>query len=74
MILTEDQAKTKRCQEGFGPSSDKTAMQSVGIWTQPAFCIASGCMAWRWHTYDLDPVDHHQLNGLTGYCGKAGTP
>jgi hypothetical protein len=74
MILTEEEAKTKRCQESFG------------FPTQPAFpshCIGSACMAWRWKWFvtggqpDGSVTHHHTLasNGdKLGYCGKAGQP
>jgi len=89
MILTEDEAKTKRCQESFGdtnltphghmvpaPNYSGVALtgSSMALATSPSMCIASACMAWRWHEYDLDPVDRRRLSGKTGYCGKAGRP
>lgn len=73
MIVTEEEAKTKRCQEGFGPSSDKMAEIDSGLWTQPSYCIGSACMAWRW----LDQTvfwDEHRKPDAPGYCGKAGRP
>jgi len=39
MLLTEEEAKTKRCQESFGPGAGSQ---------YPYHCIGSGCMAWRW--------------------------
>ncbi len=83
MILTEEEAKTKRCQESFGDrftTKDGTMMAVAGtiyrgadpVVTSPSFCIGSACMAWRWYEED---------KGLTsdpprtyGYCGKAGKP
>lgn len=65
MIVTEDEAKTKRCH------------QSMGFEKQPAYpshCMGSACMAWRW----LDSVEYRDEpragNRLQGYCGKAGRP
>lgn len=64
MILTEKEAKTKRCQETFGPGTDE--------WTTfPAHrrCIGTACMAWRWAwSNDLEQSCTH------GFCGKAGKP
>lgn len=59
MILTEEDAKTKRCQEGFGDRYQSS----------PINCIASGCMAWRWQYGELD-----EEAPRPGYCGKAGRP
>lgn len=60
MLLTEEEARTRRCQEGFGPplSANGTPMMTAAtavytaIQTAPQNCIASGCMAWRW----VEPV------------------
>ena len=86
MIVTEEEAKTKRCQESFGDHNvtDQGYMVaasqsyhmggSVAIQTSPSMCIGSSCMAWRWLTlgYALDRTkgDMHSQ----GYCGKAGHP
>lgn len=57
MILTEEEAKTKRCQESFGPAyttPDGRSMMAViygagyAVQASPSHCIGSGCMAWRW--------------------------
>jgi hypothetical protein len=39
-------------------------------------CLASGCMAWRWHDPKLDDTQlRRQPNGQRrGYCGIAGKP
>lgn len=77
MTLTEEEAKTKRCQEGFGPPFYDPGLQSVGMaatWAaavqSPSHCIASGCMAWRW----FDNTDDQAITEPRGYCGKAGQP
>lgn len=87
MIVTEDEAKTKRCQESYaaatGVSSGGYAypgpvppisMHSVAyqtVQTAPTMCIGSACMAWRW----LRQEDHDMPpNVRSGYCGKAGRP
>jgi hypothetical protein len=79
MILTEEEAKTKRCQESYGPPLLSTDGAVVGIYmgslsapvqSTPAYCIGSGCMAWRW---GLDTVGLHKST-THGYCGKAGHP
>jgi len=84
MTLTEDEAKTKRCQESFGDrnlGSGYIEARAVQMGTQayatsPTVCLGSGCMAWRWAT----PQVVHKYNQPTGeiivkgYCGKAGRP
>jgi len=55
VIVTEEEAKTKRCQESFGPplSQDGRTINAFGaggayaIQTSPTHCIGSACMAWR---------------------------
>ena len=43
---------------------------TVSTPTAPMFCIASGCMAWRWHV--IDGKQERTLDGTAiGYCGKA---
>lgn len=80
MLLTEDEAKTKRCQETFAALDAFTTNGALvpvastvtvttgayghAIPTAPTHCIGSACMAWRWN-----------LSGTAlGYCGKAGKP
>jgi hypothetical protein len=57
MIVTEEEAKTKRCQESFGDRyTTKDGAMIVApltggvqpVVTSPSFCIGSACMAWRW--------------------------
>lgn len=63
MIVTEQEAKTKQCQERFGPTMPVASPQlstehanpyghSLAGWPTsmaPQTCLGSGCMAWRWH-------------------------
>lgn len=82
MLTTEEEAKTKRCQEGFhgadlgtGYMEARPAFVSVGAGaygyaTAPTNCIGSGCMAWRWHMTLND--DYGLVQSDKGYCGKAG--
>ena len=68
MIVTEDEAKTKRCQETFGVSHTN-------------HCMGSLCMAWRWlgwrepgfTGYFIDKPPAHTVEHV-GCCGKAGHP
>ena len=80
MIVTEDEAKTKRCQEGFGPPlvdamHGNVVMHAmpggvIAAASSPIHCIGSACMAWRW----FDNLDDGAVITPLGYCGKAGKP
>ena len=80
MIVTEEEAKTKRCQESFGDTNVTAdghvyaAHISYGasavIQTSPSMCIGSACMAFRW----VDNLDDKAITEPRGYCGKAGRP
>lgn len=61
MILTEEEARTKRCQE-------TPRKESADGYLRGQYCIASACMAWRWQNRTAS----HEPD--TGYCGKAGKP
>jgi len=78
MIVTVEEAKTKRCQESFGdtnvsPSGHSYAANisygiSAVVQTSPSYCIGPACMAWKWY-------GEHTIDGnLLGSCGKAGLP
>jgi hypothetical protein len=64
MMTTEEEAKTKICQEAISAQlhDDKVADASR--------CIGSACMAWRWQ----DNLSDRSVRGPRGYCGKAGRP
>lgn len=56
MLLTEEEAKTKRCQESFGdgwtvPDGRMVSPQEFmrAVIASPSHCIGSGCMAWHWN-------------------------
>ena len=71
MIVTEEEAKTKRCcgPEGCGGNAEMHGWPNGHI---VRFCIGSACMAWRWFgvvstmlvDVNLPPPKH-------GYCGYA---
>lgn len=64
MIVTEEEAKKKRCQE---------TMQHV---RETRNCLGSACMAWRWND-SLDLIDQmvaERAGTRLGFCGKAGKP
>jgi hypothetical protein len=79
MIVTEEEARTKRCQESFGPvhvtpSGEMISMYvsapTLTVQTSPTNCIASKCMAWCWLDRDEDfGADSKHLR--KGCCGKA---
>ena len=58
MIVTEEVAKTKRCQESYAATSVSptghmvtiSATSTGLIATAPSMCIGSACMAWRFLT------------------------
>lgn len=69
MLTTEEEAKTKRCQESFNacfgvspqgqmyPASSPFGHGYSGgtyaMVTAPSMCIGSACMAWRWHQQEF---------------------
>lgn len=85
MVITEQEAKTKRCQEAFPACSQVTiggmayaAPMHGGAYavvTAPQNCLGGACMAWQWskiwaENYEL--VQERTLDGIAlGYCGKA---
>lgn len=89
MIITEEEAKNKRCQEGFGQpiynsqttTSDLNLVaissQSYGsgmaVFGAPSHCIGSGCMAWMWVVADRSDT-YGRESADKGFCGKAGRP
>ena len=71
MILTEEGAKTKWCPcARQSQSNDATYNRSSDSGVN---CIASACMAWRWHT-TFDVITGEPIQDGKGYCGLAGHP
>lgn len=69
MILAEEEAKTKWCPFARTPNYAGTTVSAInrnlhGEPLQTSLCIASQCMAWRWHWAATDK----------GYCGLAHNP
>lgn len=54
MSITEEEAKTKLCQESFGAPRDHVSFDYLGA-AHAMRCQGSACMAWRW----LDPEFEH---------------
>lgn len=83
MMVTEDEALSKRCQESFGDGWKTTdgrmatlqeTGRAVAVVASPSFCIGSACMAWRWQLHPLArQVDYDLKREIFGYCGKAGS-
>ncbi len=70
--MTEDKARERWCPfvrqaYAFGESIAANR-DSEGRPDRMGRCIASGCMAWRWH----HSAAHGRLT--SGYCGLAGKP
>ncbi len=74
MIITEEEAKTKRCQEGF-PGQPlgsgyvearefPRAGEHVAV-TTPIYCIGSNCMAWCWKD-GIARINKRQLDDMFG--------
>lgn len=93
LSMTEEEARKKWCPFArTGAFTDQDQMMAVTVNRDPrdevmdgCRCIASECMAWRWHGYageeialDRDhpfrkfPRDEHDQR--YGYCGLAGRP
>lgn len=87
MIVTEEEAKTKRCQESFGneyrtPNGNEATVSmnpfghqwssGIAAHASPSHCIGSACMAWRWE--NSVSIRHGENPSPTsrGFCGKAG--
>lgn len=66
MTMTEEEAKTKQCQEGI---TQQPAAATGFAWMVPN-CIGSACMAWRW----FDNLSDEAIKDPRGFCGKAGHP
>ena len=71
--MTEDEAKKLWCPmaRSVGNGENRTLFGSAD---SSCFCLASGCMAWR-----FDELPHLNLKGapaleIHGYCGLAGRP
>jgi len=75
--MTEDQAKEKWCpyvRHFSGSVDDEVVVDpAANRWGRhlnpgPCRCIASECMAWRYHSSSRSESERH------GYCGLAGIP
>lgn len=84
--MTEDEAKTKWCphvRHTALPMSNGDAAVYDNRSSEVAFhvvgcCIASDCMAWRWHpnwgNSPENPDACIELPPIEGFCGLAGRP
>ena len=81
--LTEDEARTKWCpmarvRDGDAGSYNRwiTVRDDHGC-RETAWCIASACMAWRWHAERQEgfiPAGWDDPEPTRGYCGAFGRP
>lgn len=81
MYLTEDEAKKTKCDSGrivgmlamLGLAINKELGNREGFEAAESlqYCLASGCMKWRWHDWSKTDEGKNKLP-LTGYCGLAG--
>jgi hypothetical protein len=88
MIVTEEEAKTKRCQESYAPpvvaspsgsSTSDLAYHSyaigslgAGYATVGAPAFCIGSACMAWRWFDN--IDDQAIEQPRGYCGKAGKP
>ncbi len=69
--MTEDEARTRWCpfaRAWSGPGAPVALNRVDDQGHTGCHCLASRCMAWRWHISGY----HGRLN--SGYCGLAGKP
>ncbi len=71
--MTEDEARTKWCP--FARIADGEPGEAVSVNRPEPYgtvphCLASVCMAWRWHM--LSGVTSAPVQSNEGYCGLAG--
>lgn len=75
MIVTEEEAGTKRCcgPKDCGQSLVRVPSQYAAhpeLNLGPRMCIGSACMAWIWRWV---PGETSKTNGSCGYAGDHGT-
>ena len=85
MLLTEKEAREKRCCQAFEPNKE-TKQRGTNSFS-PLYdamtfkkCVASGCMAWRWYHWTYRKQDACIMCGeggrekdvRKGFCGLAG--
>ena len=81
--MTEDEAKKKWCHRA------PRIFQTIDQAEHSMFCLGSGCMAWRWATFnsdghasrahsiresEIDIQENNHPRVIGGYCGLAGKP
>lgn len=87
MIVSEEEAKTKRCQQSFGDRRTSLDARTVAmaspygssyeVPTSPTHCIGSACMAWCWKAWinsktpDVTFFDRRAAQNYNYYDGEA---
>lgn len=85
-MMTEDEAKTKRCCGATGCGEGRAVQGTMNAageispdYLEKRFCIGSACMAWQWERRVISIAEPPGTfawvdERTTGHCGLAGRP